>query len=67
MLPTLQRYNDNDKQRGNWDLVVTLAITIIGWAINFGIMKAHLDDTRDRVQRLEQKMDYLIIEERKSR
>lgn len=44
-----------------WESWIVIAITVVGWAFGGGVMYAHLLDTRDRLNRLEQKVDYMIL------
>ena len=43
----------------SWELLLTCIITIIGWAYTAGTLSAKIEDTQNRLDRVEIKLDNL--------
>lgn len=46
-----------ERDKINYGLLVTIFITVAGWALNFGICKNKIEQNADNITRIEVKLD----------
>lgn len=50
---------EHNRRRASWEVILTLVITLLGWAYTAGVITAHQSDDDRRLQRIEEKVDTL--------
>ena len=53
----------DDNKKINYGLIITLAVTVLGWGVTFGICQNKIENNTREIQRLEQnqtKTDYSL-------
>lgn len=43
-----------DKDKINYGIVITLAVTMLGWGVTFGVCQNKIENNTDRIERVEQ-------------
>ena len=46
-----------DGKKVNYSLIITLAITLVGWGVTFGVCQNKIENNTNKIQRLEQQYD----------